>query len=294
MRLVTFAAQGKISFGVLSGDSILDLQEAFRLSGGPVVRTMEDFLQMGEQGMSSAAALARDSRTEPGRALVSRSAARILAPVLKPSKIVAIGLNYMDHCREQKVEPPKVPITFTKFPSSITGPDAVISWDGSLTAKVDFEAELGVVIGTTARRVPREDALRYVAGYTALNDVSARDLQFSDGQWVRGKSLDTFCPMGPALVTRDEIPDPQRLAIRCTINGKTYQDSTTAEMIFSVAELIEFLTRGITLEPGDVIATGTPHGVGVFRKPAVYLQHEDEVVVEIEGIGQLCNRCDVR
>jgi len=211
--------------------------------------------------------------------------------VPNPSKVVAMGLNYMDHCREQNIEPPKEPIIFAKFPSAVVGPGAAIRWDPALTQQVDYEAELAVVMGRTARRVSAAEALDYVAGYTICNDVSARNLQFGDGQWVRGKSLDTFCPLGPWLVTRDEIPDPHNLAIRCTVNGDVLQDSTTAEVIFRVDQLIEFISRAFSLLPGDVIATGTPDGVGVFRSPQIFLQDGDVVTVEIEGLGQLTNPC---
>jgi acylpyruvate hydrolase len=214
---------------------------------------------------------------------------RLKAPILKPSKIICIGLNYMDHCREQNVEPPESPVIFCKFPTSIIGHGDKIRWNPELTAKVDYEAELAVVIGKQAWQVRREKAYDYIVGYTALNDTSARDLQFSDGQWVRGKSLDTFCPMGPVLVTKDEIPDPHSLKIRCKINDLTLQDSSTAEMIFKIPYLIEFITRGITLETGDIITTGTPHGVGVFRKPEIYLKSGDRIRVEIEKIGTLEN-----
>jgi 2-keto-4-pentenoate hydratase/2-oxohepta-3-ene-1,7-dioic acid hydratase in catechol pathway len=156
---------------------------------------------------------------------------------------------------------------------------------------VDYEAELAVVIGRRARQVSADQALDYVAGYMNCNDVSARDLQFGDGQWVRGKSLDTFCPLGPWLVTRDEVPDPHSLSMRCTVNGAVLQDSTTAEMIFRVPELIEFASRAFTLLPGDVIATGTPDGVGVFRSPQVFLKDGDVVTVGIEGLGELTNHC---
>jgi 5-carboxymethyl-2-hydroxymuconate isomerase len=218
---------------------------------------------------------------------------RLLAPVERPGKVIAIGLNYMDHCRETNTEPPKNPVVFTKFPTAITGPGMPIRWSAGLTREVDYEAELAVVIGKTARRVSVPDALGYVFGYTAANDVSARDLQFSDGQWVRAKSLDTFCPLGPALVTADEIPDPQALAIRCVLNGQVVQDSHTREMIFSVAHLISFCSQAFTLEAGDVILTGTPHGTGAFRTPKLFMQHGDHVAVEIEGIGRLENSCVV-
>lgn len=291
MRLVTYLGAAGPSFGVSIGEGrILDLPAALSLLGVPAPRTMEELLGLGDVGLE----YARDAAHRLGgeqAASVSIDAVRLLAPVRRPGKIVAVGLNYMDHCREQKVQPPKSPILFSKFPNSITDPGGVISWDARLTRKVDFEAELGVVIGRRARGVSAERALEYVAGYTALNDISARDLQFSDGQWVRGKSLDGFCPVGPVLVTRDEIPDPQHLRIRCRVNGTVYQDSNTSEMIFPVPRLIEFIAEGITLEPGDVIATGTPHGVGVFRTPPVYLADGDEVCVDIERIGELRNRC---
>jgi 2-keto-4-pentenoate hydratase/2-oxohepta-3-ene-1,7-dioic acid hydratase in catechol pathway len=155
--------------------------------------------------------------------------------------------------------------------------------------KCDYEAELGVVIGTTVRNVSRENALEAVAGYVVANDVSARDLQFADGQWTRGKSPDTFCPVGPALVPRDDVPDPQALPIRAILNGETVQESTTANMIFGVADVIAYVTRTITLEPGDLIATGTPAGVGAFRDPPLFMKPGDEITIEIEGIGSLTN-----
>jgi 2-keto-4-pentenoate hydratase/2-oxohepta-3-ene-1,7-dioic acid hydratase in catechol pathway len=217
----------------------------------------------------------------------------LLNPVGRPGKIVCIGLNYLDHCRETNTPPPDKPVIFTKFTTSVNDPNAAIVWSTRLTQKVDFEAELAVVIGQTCRNVTAEEALAFVAGYTAANDVSARDLQFGDGQWVRGKSLDTFCPIGPAFVTADEIPDPQRLAIRSTLNGVVMQDSHTGEMIFPVAELIAFCSESFTLEPGDVILTGTPHGVGLGRDPEVYMEDGDVIVVEVEGIGQLKNVCHV-
>jgi 2-keto-4-pentenoate hydratase/2-oxohepta-3-ene-1,7-dioic acid hydratase in catechol pathway len=213
--------------------------------------------------------------------------------VPRPSKILAVGLNYADHCREQGVERPKVPVLFAKYPTSLTGHGSEIVWEEELTRKVDYEAELGVVIGTRARHVQASAALQNIFGYTIVNDVSARDLQFGDGQWVRGKSLDSFCPMGPCIVTADEIPDPHSLGIRCRVNGAILQDSKTSEMIFRIPELIAFITQGITLEPGDVIATGTPAGVGVFRKPPRFLADGDEVAVEIDGNGALRNRCRV-
>jgi 2-keto-4-pentenoate hydratase/2-oxohepta-3-ene-1,7-dioic acid hydratase in catechol pathway len=212
-----------------------------------------------------------------------------LGPPLRPGKIVAIGLNYLDHIREQKAKVPERPVVFAKFPSSVTGPGDPIVVDPSLTQRVDWEVELAVVVGRRMRSVPEADALDHVFGYTVGNDVSARDIQFGDGQWVRGKSLDTFCPLGPVVVTADEIPDPQALALRTRVNGELVQDSSTAEMVFGVAELLAFCCRSFTLEPGDVVLTGTPWGVGEFMDPSRSLRPGDVVETEIEGIGVLRN-----
>jgi len=283
MKLVTFMTEDHTRLGVVRDDRVVDLASA---SNGRLPSDMLTFLLQGEAAMQ----LAREAG-KSATASLPLSEVRLLAPVPNPPKVVAMGLNYMDHCRELNIEPPKEPIIFAKFPSAVVGPGAAIRWDPALTQQVDYEAELAVVMGRTARRVSAAEALDYVAGYTICNDVSARNLQFGDGQWVRGKSLDTFCPLGPWLVTRDEIPDPHDLAIRCTVNGDVLQDSTTAEVIFRVDRLIEFISRAFSLLPGDVIATGTPDGVGVFRSPQIFLQDGDVVTVEIEGLGQLTNPC---
>ncbi|NPA90698.1 MAG: fumarylacetoacetate hydrolase family protein [Chloroflexi bacterium] len=220
-----------------------------------------------------------------------RENAPLLHPLIAPSKIIGIGLNYKDHCEEQGVEPPDHPTVFAKFPSALQRPGGFIQWSRELTQQVDYEAELAVIIGRVARHVRASEAYYYVFGYTAANDVSARDIQFGDKQWVRGKSLDTFAPLGPWVVTQDEIGDPMNLAIRCRVNGEIRQESTTANMIFSVPELIEFLSRSFTLLPGDIILTGTPAGVGIFRDPPRLLQDGDRVEVEIEHIGTLTNTC---
>jgi len=220
-------------------------------------------------------------RTEP-------APLELVAP-LRPPKIVAIGLNYLDHIRESNAPRPQVPLVFTKFPTSVIGTGEPIPIDAALTERVDWEVELAAVIGRRMRRVSAAEALDGVFGYTVANDVSARDLQFSDGQWVRAKSIDGFCPLGPVIVTADEIADPQRLALATRVNGETMQDSSTAEMLFGVAELIEFCSRSFTLEPGDVILTGTPWGCGEFMDPRRSLQPGDVVEVEIEGIGSLRN-----
>ena len=215
----------------------------------------------------------------------------LVAPVPRPSKIVAVGVNYREHASEQSREPPDHPVLFAKLPTSVTGPGSEVRWDPRLTQAVDLEAELAVVIGQRCRRVSESEALEYVGGYTCLNDVTARDLQYADKQFVRGKSLDTFCPMGPWLVTTDEIADPQQLHLRSFVNGEPMQDASTADMIFGVAALVSFCSQAFTLEPGDVIATGTPSGVGWFREPKKLLSDGDEIVVEIDGIGRLVNTC---
>jgi len=211
-----------------------------------------------------------------------------MVPIDRPGKIICVGLNYRDHAEEQGVDLPKAPLFFAKYTTSLIGPgDPIVI--PSVVEQCDYEAELGVVIGREAHRVDERTALEHVAGYTCVNDVSACDLQFRSSQWLLGKAIDGFLPMGPWLVTSDEIPDPQTLRIRCEVDGETLQDSSTAQMIFGVAELIAFVTRTISLEPGDIIATGTPPGVGMARTPPRWLRDGDEVTVEIERIGALTN-----
>jgi 2-keto-4-pentenoate hydratase/2-oxohepta-3-ene-1,7-dioic acid hydratase in catechol pathway len=215
-------------------------------------------------------------------------AARLTVP-LRPRKIVAIGLNYLDHVRESGVEAPKQPIVFTKFTTSLIGDGDTVEIDRSVTERVDWEVELAVVVGRTMRRVPVDAALDHVFGYTVANDLSARDVQFGDGQWVRGKSLDGFCPLGPVIVTADEVPDPQALHLRTRVNGEVVQDAPTSEMVFGVAELLSFCSHSFTLEPGDVLLSGTPWGCGEFMDPKRSLQDGDEIEVEVDGIGALSN-----
>jgi 2-keto-4-pentenoate hydratase/2-oxohepta-3-ene-1,7-dioic acid hydratase in catechol pathway len=267
MKWVKINHEGREKYGVLEGDSI-------HLTN----HTWDDILAV--------------KVFEPISTVVMDSD-KLLNPIRRPAKIVCVGLNYMDHCRETNTPPPERPLLFTKFTTSMIGPDEEIVWHTDLTNEVDYEAELGVVIGRTCRRVNEGNALEYVAGYTTANDVSARDIQLGDGQWIRGKSLDTFCPLGPVFVTRDEIPDPQQLAIRSILNGELMQESNTTEMIFSVAQIIAFCSKAFTLEPGDLILTGTPHGVGMGKDPKVFMQDGDVIVVEIDGIGRLENRCRV-
>ena len=208
-------------------------------------------------------------------------------PIAVPSKIICIGLNYRDHAAESGMAIPERPLIFSKWPNTLIGPgDAIVL--PTLSDQVDYEAELGVVIGTRAAKVAVADALAHAKGYCCSNDVSARDVQLGDGQWARGKSLDTFCPVGP-LVPASQVPDPQQLRVRAILNGETMQDASTADMIFSVAEIISFISQGITLEPGDLILTGTPPGVGFARKPPIFLRAGDEITVEIDGLGSLSN-----
>ncbi|MBS1862290.1 MAG: fumarylacetoacetate hydrolase family protein [Actinobacteria bacterium] len=214
--------------------------------------------------------------------------AKLTVP-LWPGKIVAIGLNYLDHVRESGVEVPKQPIVFTKFTTSLIGDGETVEVDRSVTERVDWEVELAVVVGRSMRRVPVEKALDHVFGYTVANDLSARDVQFGDGQWVRGKSLDGFCPLGPVVVTAEEVPDPQALHLCTRVNGEVVQDAPTGEMVFGVAELLSFCSHSFTLEPGDVLLSGTPWGCGEFMDPQRSLQDGDEVEVEVEGIGSLTN-----
>jgi len=218
-------------------------------------------------------------------------AVTLRAPVARPAKIIGIGLNYIDHCREAGLDVPKFPVVFTKYSTSVSGPFDDVVWHTNVCQEVDYEVELGVVIGKPAFQVDERSALDYVFGYTTVNDVSARDLQLRPpGQWDLGKSLDTFCPYGPGIVTADEIPDPQTLDLHLRVNGEEKQRSNTTNMIFGVANLIAFLSQGITLLPGDLIATGTPFGVGLGMKPPVYLNDGDVCEAEVEGIGVIRNR----
>lgn len=287
MKLVTYQPAGAgPQLGALLDGKVINLTQA---SGGRLPNDMRAFIEMGELALALAQEVVANG---PGADAIPLGAVRLLAPIRNPSKLIAIGLNYMDHVREQGLKVPTLATMFTKYPSSIIGPGDAIRWDPAVTAKVDYEAELALVIGKTASKVKEEDAYDYIAGYMNCHDVSARDLQLEKGdQWIMGKSLDTFCPLGPYLVTKDEIADPHALSIKCLVNGEALQDSNTRELIYKIPYLIAYLSRGITLLPGDVITTGTPDGVGAFRKPPVFLKHGDVVTVEVEGLGQLTNPC---
>jgi len=267
MKLVMYSVgDGAPEVGALEGEEIRPLAH----------ESMLDFIEYG-------------GSPEPGEDVVPLSEARLHAPIPNPEKIVAIGLNYVDHAEETGAPIPEKPVVFTKYPNTIVGPGEAIRIP-PITEQVDYEAELAVVIGKTARNVSESEALDHVFGYANANDVSSRDLQFSEGgQWTRSKSIDTFMPFGPFIATTDEVPDPQNLSIRAVLNGETVQDGMTARMIFSVAEIVAFLSTGMTLVPGDVIITGTPPGVGMARDPQLWMKPGDEVTIEIENLGTLTN-----
>lgn len=307
MKLATLLLQDRVHLGWVTDRWVVDLATLAQKVWGEQQREYQAVLQMGLDAVLRAEgtnllreAVAALDKVTAGLDYVhvrypdvvyDHDKAPLMHPIIAPSKIVAIGLNYRDHCEEQNLEPPDHPTVFAKFPSALLRPGGVIRWDTKLTNQVDYEAELAVVIGRPARNVTATEAYYYVFGYTAANDVSARDLQFGDKQWVRGKSLDTFCPLGPWIITQDAVGDPMNLAIRCTVNGETRQESNTGNMICDVPHLIEFLSRTFTLLPGDIILTGTPAGVGIFRDPPQLLQSGDRVTVEIEKIGALTNAC---
>ena len=298
MRLVTFIpeasqeSKGGPRVGALvdDGRSVLDFDRAieadergsapwFDMEGRYFAKARALCDRIGSNGL--------DQITTPG-ALYSLSEVTLLAPIARPGKLICIGLNYRDHAVEAKMPIPERPVVFSKFTTAVTGPGASVVAPPS-SSQVDYEAELAVVIGRRGKQVGRAQAFEYVLGYTNFNDVTARDFQFADGQWQRGKSCDTFAPMGPFIATVDEVPNPHVLPIKLRLNGQTMQDSNTDQFIFGVPELIEFLSETITLEPGDVIATGTPPGVGFARKPPVFLKAGDVMEVEIEGLGVLKN-----
>ena len=269
MRLVRYAAHGGTGIGLLENDKVAILEAS-------------DMREL----MVDGAAPKCSSKTE------TLENSTILPPLI-PGKILAIGRNYAEHARELNNEVPAEPLVFAVMPSAVIGDGAVIEWESALTSQVDWEGELAVIIGRTARRVAQAEALDYVFGYTIANDVSARDLQSRDKQWTRAKGLDTFCPLGPAVVSADEIPDPQNLRIVTTVDGVEKQNGSTADMIFSVSHLIAHLSRAFTLHPGDVILTGTPSGVGKAMNPPEFLGEGSVVSVAIEGIGKLTNHCRV-
>lgn len=279
MRLVTYERNGQRSIGVLSDAGVIDLPAA---SGGMLPSDMVTFLQQGDGALAQAKKAASG-----GKSAIPLADVQVRAPVLRPGKILGIGLNYRDHAAEGARELPKYPLIFTKAVSAVIANGEPIRIP-QVTQAVDFEGELAVVIGKRAKDVSGTDALDYVAGYTICNDVSARDYQQRSGHSA-GKSFDTFAPLGPALVTCDEIPDPHILDIRTVVSGEEMQHSNTRHLIFNIPYLIEYLSHIFALEPGDVITTGTPAGVGVFRTPPRFLKPGDTVRIEVQGVGILQN-----
>lgn len=285
MRLIHFLLpdDSSIRFGALHEETLFDLTDLVPApDDSRPCRGMNDRFNLDGDLLRNGLAHLTSQPT------VDRSSIRLLAPVPRPGKVICIGLNYHDHAKESGMEPPPLPLVFTKFPSCVIGPDEpVVLPPGS--AEVDYEAELAVVIGRKATRINEADAFDHVLGYCAANDISARDFQFADGQWQRGKSCDTFCPLGPWIATTDEISDPHALDIRLRLNDQEVQASNTEQLIFGVPRLIEFLSGFITLYPGDVILTGTPPGVGFAKDPPIYLKQGDSMDVEIDGLGTLRN-----
>jgi 2-keto-4-pentenoate hydratase/2-oxohepta-3-ene-1,7-dioic acid hydratase in catechol pathway len=248
---------------------------------------VDELIAAGPQAWSEAERVATEAIESADAIVVSPTS--LLRPLLRPSKIACIGLNYQDHIRETGMAEPKVPLVFAKFPSALADPGQGIEWPSGLTHEVDWEAELAVVLGRRIRNASVADCLAAIFGYTAANDISARDLQMSDGQWVRAKSLDTFCPLGPTIVTADDFGSPEDKQVICRVNGKKVQDARTSAMIFGVGEILSFLSHNMTMEPGDLVLTGTPWGAGGFSDPPTFLAAGDLLEVEIEGVGVLAN-----
>ena len=297
MKLVRFETTRGAAIGALTenGKEVVDLARA-AVSGGSsegeaaerFPASMTAFLARGDAGLTDARTVVAQA---PEHARLPLNDARLMAPIGDPPKIVCIGQNYRDHCEEQRQPIPERAIIFSKFATALNDPGGNIVLP-ILSSQVDYEDELAFVIGGPGgggRNIPESEAMRHVAGYMCANDVSARDIQFGDKQWVRGKTFDTFFPTGPYLVTADEIPDPQALDISLTLNGQAMQRSNTRNLIFNVPYLVAYLSQVMTLLPGDIVSTGTPGGVGVFRNPAVFLKPGDTVSVTIAGLGTLTN-----
>ena len=275
--------------GALDGDQVVDLAAA----GCPVDET-GDLLRI-VRGGDAMLERVREAMHSPRRRVFDLDDVTVTAPLHNPSKIIAVGLNYIDHCEEAKLPVPKEPVLFSKWPNSITGPYDDLHWPEKVTREVDYEVELGVVIGRRGRNISEKDALDYVCGYTVVNDVSARDLQFANAkQWDRGKSLDTFCPWGPYIVTRDEVGDPHNLNVRTVLNGREMQKSNTSKLVFNINQIIAYASQGTTLMPGDLIPTGTPFGVGFSRTPPVFLKHGDVCECEVERVGKIINKVNLQ
>jgi 2-keto-4-pentenoate hydratase/2-oxohepta-3-ene-1,7-dioic acid hydratase in catechol pathway len=316
MKLANLELEGEPCVGVVKGDQVVNLAVAFNLilnravkftTGSPQSKARHTVLQAGHLPQDMTQLLPQDEGwfkaldemlsgvvdyfhgdRQLTRLFIPVEQARLRAPIPRPGKIICVGRNYAEHARERGAELPAQPIFFLKSNNTICGPGEVIVLPPN-SSQVDYEAEFAVVIGQGGKRIPEEKAYEHIAGYTILNDVSARDMQAQDKQWFRGKSCDSFAPTGPWIVTRDEIPDPHNLRISLTLNGQTMQDSNTNNMIFKVPYLVSYLSQSLTLEPGDLISTGTPEGVGAHRTPPVFLRPGDTVSITVERIGTLTN-----
>ena len=290
MKLVRYLHSNMESYGVLTNHEITCLLALPKALKNPPPLTLDELIAFGNKGIEIVEQLMKSStQNEKRNATISLDDITLLAPILSPPKIVCLGLNYRDHAEEQGKETPDEPIIFMKPRTAIIGPEQPIIRP-KMVEQLDYEAELAVVIGEKGKNIPVSEAKKYVFGYTGFNDLSARDIQFKDKQWTRGKSFDTFAPMGPCITTTDQIGDPDNLSVRTKVNGELRQNSSTKNMVFNVYEIVHRLSQVMTLEPGDVIATGTPAGVGVFMKPKPkFLVPGDLIEVEIERIGTLRN-----
>ena len=299
MRYATFSLPGDPTprLGAVANDRMIDVNEATKDTWpGPAPQSLLALIQAGPDAWQRMMSLLQPRLTQENPGSPRLQDIQWHAPIPRPAKnIFCLGQNYLSHAkeaaraRERELKVPEVPVFFTKTPTTVTGPYDEVPWDPSVTDQVDYEVELGVIVGATTKNVLRGAALDHVFGYTIINDVSARDLQKSHLQWFKGKSLDGFCPMGPCVVTADEFGDPQNKRIALRLNGDPRQGATTADMIFPVAVCIEYLSKGMTLEPGDIIASGTPEGVGLGRIPPEYMKDGDVMETEIEGIGVMRN-----
>jgi len=278
MRLLTFERDARLEPGVLNGEEIISIRGA----------GFDDLLSVLAGGADALERVRRWLYDPPWGDIVKAADVALRAPLPRPPKIICVGLNYREHAREAHMDMPEVPTIFAKFPNAAIGCGEPIVLPKN-SAKPDYEAEMALIIGKHGRHIPAGEWREYVFGYTNFNDVSARDFQMRTSQWMIGKTFDTFAPMGPAIVTADEVADPHALDISTTINGEVLQHSNTSDLIFKIPELIAYLSSVFTLEPGDVIATGTPSGVGFARKPPRWLVPGDEVVVRVEGLGDLRN-----
>lgn len=304
MRLARYKSGSVEGIGLVQNDSLLDITLAYgflfedmeyglRIAEAAALSDMIKLIQGGDETLKVLQDLVarypfQESRSCVTQVVFHMDEIELLAPIPRPPKIVCVGLNYASHARETGKSLPSQPVLFSKYATAVTGPDTYIILP-SVSTQVDYEAELAVVIGKKGKNISKEHAFDYVFGYTCFNDVSARDLQYVDGQWMKGKTCDTFAPMGPWLVTKDEIPNPHVLDIKLRLNGELMQHGNTSDLIFGIPTLIAFISSLFTLEPGDVIATGTPSGVGVARDPQVFLKPGDVTEVDIEGIGVLRN-----